>query len=321
MMSDDMTSEKQTRNNQDKAEREITPNGSVVIDAESTRLERLRKQRLELAARPTRLERLRQQRLELAAQPTRFERLRQQRLELTAIHADEKPTWFERLEQNFANYRKLRRKLLQQLAAEREIEPTGPMETKTNLAPIKTEPTQTNQPTSITDRIRCEITEIEHREDMTVDQKVSRITHIACATCAGIAIQPIPFADIFILTPLQAYFASRIAAIRGVPVSEADAADWVKEIVGIVGLGIVAQQVAIAVWKTVTFGLGSLLTIPLVYSLTYAIMRVSDVYYDKKSRKETLTNEEIQEIWKEARRRGEKIGSDEEQNIRAQRGE
>lgn len=85
---------------------------------------------------------------------------------------------------------------------------------------------------SIGDKIKREITEIEHRADISDEQKVSRITHIPCATRAGAAIQPIPFADIFVLTPIHAYFASRIAAIRGVPVSESDASDWIKEIIG-----------------------------------------------------------------------------------------
>ena len=174
---------------------------------------------------------------------------------------------------------------------------------------------------SIGDKIKNEITEIEHRTDISDEQKVSRITHIACATCAGVAIQPIPFADIFVLTPIQAYFASRIAAIRGVPVSESDAADWIKEIVGIVGMGIIAQQVAIGIWKIVTFGLGGLLTIPLVYGLTYAVMKVSDAYFAAKARNVKLTDEQIKTIWKGAFQEGKKKGSDEEENIKARKGE
>ena len=174
---------------------------------------------------------------------------------------------------------------------------------------------------SIGDRIREEITEIEHRTDLTDEAKVSRITHIACATCAGIAIQPIPFADIFVLTPIQAYFATRIAAIRGLPVSESDASDWIKEIIGMVGLGIVAQQTAIAVWKLVTFGLGSFLTIPLVYGLTYAIMKVADAYFSAKARKEKLSEDQIKAIWQSAFREGKGKGKAEENNIKSQKQE
>lgn len=172
---------------------------------------------------------------------------------------------------------------------------------------------------SIVDKVKKEITEIEHRTDLSDEQKVLRITHIACATCAGVAIQPIPFADIFVLTPIQAYFASRIAAIRGVPVSESDAADWIKEIVGIVGMGIIAQQVAIGIWKLVTFGAGGLLTIPLVYGLTYAVMKASDAYFSAKARNVKLTDEQIKTIWKGAFQEGKKKGSDEEQNIKARK--
>jgi len=174
---------------------------------------------------------------------------------------------------------------------------------------------------SIGDKIKKEITEIEHRTDITNDQKVSHITHIACATCAAVAIQPIPFADIFVLTPIQAYFASRIAAIRGVPVSESDASDWVKEIIGIVGMAIIAQQIAIGIWKLVTFGLGGVLTIPLVYGLTYAVMKVADAYFSAKARNEKLSDEQIKKVWKNAFRDGKKKGSDEKHNIKAQKKE
>jgi len=169
---------------------------------------------------------------------------------------------------------------------------------------------------NIVETIKIEITEIELRTDLTNEQKVSRITDIACATCAGVAIQPIPFADIFVLTPIQAYFASRIAAIRGVPVSESDASDWIKEIIGIVGLGIIAQQIAISIWKMVTFGFGGLLTIPLVYGLTYAVMNVSDAYFSAKARNEILSDTTLKEIWITAVNEGKKKGFSEEQNIK-----
>ncbi len=166
------------------------------------------------------------------------------------------------------------------------------------------------------DRVKREITEIECRSDITDEAKVSQITHIACATCAGMAIQPIPFADIFVLTPIQAYFASRIAAIRGVPVTESSATDWVKEIIGIVGLGIAAQQIAIGVWKLVTFGAGGLLTIPLVYALTFAVMMVADAYFSAKARKEQLSDAQIRTIWKNAFREGKRKGAAEKEDIK-----
>ncbi len=163
---------------------------------------------------------------------------------------------------------------------------------------------------NITERDKSEITEIEHRADLTDDQKVSRITHSACATCALMAVQPLPFADIFILTPIQGYFGTRIAAIRGVPVSETEVADLIKEIVGIIGMGFIAQQAAIGIWKMVSFGAGGLLTIPLVYALSYAVMKVIDAYYSAKAKKRKLSDDQIKGIWKNAFREGKRKGKE-----------
>lgn len=158
----------------------------------------------------------------------------------------------------------------------------------------------------ITDKIRQEITQIELREDISQDKKISNIIHIACATCAGISIQPLPFADILILTPVQGYFATRIAAIHGIALTENEALDWVKETIGLVGLGMLAQQIGLGVWKMVSFGFGGLLSIPLVYALTYAILRVADVYFSHKSKHEKITDEQIKAVWKEAFAQGKK---------------
>lgn len=168
--------------------------------------------------------------------------------------------------------------------------------------------TPENSDGSIIDRLKREIFEIEKRGDLTTEEKVSRITHITCATCAGVAVQPIPFADIFILTPIQAYMGSRIAAIRGVPVSESEASTIIKEILGVIGMGIAAQQIAIGIWKTLIPGAGGFMTIPIVYGLSFAIMSVIDAYFAAKAANRKLTTDEIKNIWKNAKSEGETHG-------------
>ena len=168
------------------------------------------------------------------------------------------------------------------------------------------------QPSGLTARLSREIFEIEKRTDLTTEEKVSRITHITCATCAGVAVQPIPFADIFVLTPIQAYMGSRIAAIRGVPVSESEASTIIKEILGVIGMSFAAQQIAIGIWKTLIPGAGGFMTIPIVYGLSYAIMRVMDAYFRAKAANRKLTPDEIKSIWKNAKAEGEKHGKDHE---------
>ena len=91
-------------------------------------------------------------------------------------------------------------------------------------------------------RLERELLDIESRDDLTDEQKVQHIIVIFSTVCAGVAVQPIPFADIFILTPLQAFMGARISAIRGVPLSEKQATDLIKEIMGVVGMGMLASR-------------------------------------------------------------------------------
>ena len=171
------------------------------------------------------------------------------------------------------------------------------------------------------EKIKSEITDIESRTDLSDDQKRSRIIHIFSVTCAAVAVQPIPFADIFVLTPIQAYMGERLSAIRGMPLSEAQAKDLLKEIAGVVGLGMGAQQAALGLYKVGLPFLAGFTTIPLVYGLTYAIGRVMDHYLEKKSRGQVLGNADIQRIWKESREEARQKAKDAKHEITARKDE
>jgi uncharacterized protein (DUF697 family) len=153
-------------------------------------------------------------------------------------------------------------------------------------------------------KIAAEITNIETRTDLSDDEKRSRIIHIFSVTCAAVAVQPIPFADIFVLTPIQAYMGVRLSAIRGMPLSDAEATDLLKEIAGIVGLGMAAQQVALGLYKVGLPFLAGFTTIPLVYGLTYAIGRIMDFYLEKKSRGQAVSNADLKSMWEKYREEG-----------------
>jgi len=151
-------------------------------------------------------------------------------------------------------------------------------------------------------KLQRELLHIEKRDDLTDDQKVSRVRQVTCAVCAGVAVQPLPFGDIFLLTPIQGLMAYKIAAIRGVNISEQGAGQILKEILGVVGLGLAAQQLAIGAYKTVLPFWGAVTTIPLVYSLTYAIGSLMDVYFTKKAAGEPMDDAMMKRVWKEARK-------------------
>jgi hypothetical protein len=75
------------------------------------------------------------------------------------------------------------------------------------------------------DRSADEIDQIEINiaalgDDCEINKRVSNIIHITCAICAGIAAQPIPFADFFILTPIQGAMAYKIAQVYGINIKK-----------------------------------------------------------------------------------------------------
>ena len=98
----------------------------------------------------------------------------------------------------------------------------------------------------------------------------------------------------------------RLSAIRGMPLSDAEATDLLKEIAGIVGLGMAAQQVALGLYKVGLPFFAGFTTIPLVYGLTYAIGRIMDFYLEKKSKGQTVSNADLKSMWEKFREEGKK---------------
>lgn len=155
--------------------------------------------------------------------------------------------------------------------------------------------------------------------DLSDDQKVHKvIVHMSCF-CAVIACQPFPFADIFILTPIQGTMAYLIAKIRDkTDYNNQTSKDRIKEIFEEIGLivlgGQIAQHIAIALYKIGLPFLGGFMTIPLVFTLTYAMGQVFDFYFNtlkqtnlnqsKEELKRSLENkkEELKSKFKEARK-------------------
>ena len=153
-------------------------------------------------------------------------------------------------------------------------------------------------------RLRDEYLSIERNDAYSPDEKVSRVIHVTAGVCAGVALQPIPFADLFVLTPIQGFMAAKIARVRDVPISEEGAWQRVKTVLVTIGLGFTAQQTAIGLYKLGMPGLGGLVTVPVVWSLTYGIGRVMDAYFSALSEGRTPTEEEILQAFRHGREEG-----------------
>lgn len=173
---------------------------------------------------------------------------------------------------------------------------------------------------SIIDKVinsyRAEFAEIDKRSDLSEDEKVLQIIKIYSSICATIAIQPIPFADIFILTPVQILMGKKIAAIRGYEISNTKLNEILKEIAGILGLGILAQQLAIGAYKTFIPFLGGFTTIPMVFGLTFGIGKVMDYYIVIKLVGKTPDKEKIKNIFKIAKEKGKQEGQEKANDIK-----
>lgn len=168
----------------------------------------------------------------------------------------------------------------------------------------------------VKEKIKTEVSEIEKRTDLTKEEKVEKICIVFGTFCGAVAVQPIPFADIFVLTPIQAYMGKKIADIYGYDISEQGATQIFKEIAGLVGMGLLSQQLAIGAYKTFIPFLGAITTIPLVFGLTYGMGKVMNAYFKAKIKGEKISKENIKDIFKNAKKEGQKMGKEKEQEIK-----
>jgi uncharacterized protein (DUF697 family) len=124
-------------------------------------------------------------------------------------------------------------------------------------------------------------------------------------------LQPLPFADILVHTPVQAFMAMKIGDVKGFPISKKQAEDIVKELGGMVGLGLLAQQGITGLYKLGLPIAGGLLAAPLMFASTYAMGRIAEYYFDQKRAGRPVLVDEVKRTWAlalaEGRRRAEQV--------------
>ena len=135
-------------------------------------------------------------------------------------------------------------------------------------------------------------------DDFSVPQekRVQRIIHAGSITCAIVAAQPIPFADIFILTPLQVAMVTYINRALGNPVDGNRIEEIVKYVGGVVAWGFLSQQLIILLYKTILPFLGAVTTIPLVYAATYGLGYAAKAVLEAKKQSQTVSEDELRRI-------------------------
>jgi len=85
---------------------------------------------------------------------------------------------------------------------------------------------------------------------------------------------------------------------------------------GVVGLGMVAQQLGIAAAKIFFPIFGGFATVPVVFGLTYAIGKVMDIYFIQRAAGKKMSAAEIKSAWKQAKSEGTKEGKRREKEVK-----
>lgn len=130
--------------------------------------------------------------------------------------------------------------------------------------------------------------------------KIRAIIHLTSLTCAVVASQPIPFADLLILSPIQVVMVWEMSRVMGRPVGEQGAGEIVASIFGVVGWSLFFQQAILGLYKSLLPFLGGFTTIPLVYAATYATGQAAREVLEARRRNCELSRHELRAIAKKA---------------------
>jgi uncharacterized protein (DUF697 family) len=148
---------------------------------------------------------------------------------------------------------------------------------------------------------------IESNPAYTPDQKVHHLIYATAGICGVVAMQPLPFADIFALTPIQCYMGYKIARVRGIRLSEDEASDALKQIAGAVGMGFLAQQGVIGLYKLGLPFLGGFMTFPLVAGMTVGIGKAMDLYLRTKADGRSISSHDLKQAYALGKREGKNV--------------
>ena len=136
----------------------------------------------------------------------------------------------------------------------------------------------------------------------TPEQNAEEVIRSAALLAGAIAVEPLPFADLLLITPLQAKMVLHIGKIYGYEVTAARAREIAQELGATVAYGIAARQVMRGIAKLALPVIGGLLTAPAVYGWTYALGRTSEAYFQRRRDGQPFGKPQQIEVAQEARK-------------------
>jgi|GEM_PF-1801629 len=130
-------------------------------------------------------------------------------------------------------------------------------------------------------------------------KKCSQVRTIAAGAGAALALVPMPFADIWTITPVQYLMVRAIGNIYGYNISE----NSVGEVVAVIGGGFLGQQTILALFKIGLPGAGGFFGSAFVYGWTFGMGKAAELYFASGM---TATKEDLKRARESGAKEGEK---------------
>lgn len=118
--------------------------------------------------------------------------------------------------------------------------------------------------------------------DKSMDENAEEVIRGAALLAGAIAVEPLPFADLLLITPVQVKMVLHVGKIYGFDITPERGREIVQELGVTVAYGMVARQVMRGIAKLALPVVGGLITAPAVYGWTYALGRLAEQYFEQK---------------------------------------
>ncbi|QFP78272.1 DUF697 domain-containing protein [Deinococcus sp. AJ005] len=139
------------------------------------------------------------------------------------------------------------------------------------------------------------------------DENVDEVIKSAALLSGAVAIEPIPFADILVITPVQAKMVLHIGKIYGFDISPERALEIVRELGVTIAYGMAARQLMRGLAKLALPVIGGIITAPAVYGWTFALGRVAQSYFERKQLGLPDSRREQVKVIQEAKQQSRKV--------------
>ncbi len=136
--------------------------------------------------------------------------------------------------------------------------------------------------------------------EVSLEQNAEDVTRSAALLAAAVSTEPIPFADILLISPVQMKMVVHIGKIYGFELSHARAKDIVAELGATFAFGFLGRQLVRGLAKMVAPGIGGLITAPAVYGWTFGLGRLAEGYFKMQLEGKNLGQLDAQKIAKHA---------------------